>query len=51
MTEKSDFDYLLVIDGDDAGQEKITEEYLASNFEHENWDMMTANQPEGYYDL
>ena len=51
IVEKSDFDYLLVLDGDSIGEEKITEESLSSNFLYENWDMMTANQPQGYYDL
>jgi len=49
--EKSDFDYLLVIDGDDVGEEMIDEPSLSSNFEYEKWDMMTSNQPEAYYDL
>jgi len=51
VAEESNFDYLLVLDGDSIGEEEITEKSLASNFDYDDWDMMTANQPKGYYDL
>ena len=45
-------DYLLMIDGDEIGSMMITKESIESNFNTDvEWDMICANQPEGYYDL
>jgi len=48
---KDDYEYLFVLDGDSASTELISNEAILSNFENENWDMITANQPNGYYDI
>jgi len=45
------YDYLLVIDADDISAERMNIEGVMSCFDYEDWDMMTANQPQGYYDL
>ena len=48
---KDDYEYLLILDGDSSSSEVISNEAILSNFETEDWDMITANQPEGYYDI
>jgi hypothetical protein len=49
--QKNKFDYLLVLDGDAISTEVFSSESICSNFEKTDWDMVTANQPNGYYDI
>jgi glycosyltransferase involved in cell wall biosynthesis len=51
IAESSGYDYLLVLDSDDISTESINVDGLMSCFNYDDWDMMTANQPEGYYDI
>lgn len=48
----NDYDYVLVIDFNDASIDDIKIESIISNFELEvDWDMVCANQYDRYYDL
>lgn len=47
----SDYDYLLVIDFNEANTEPIDLDCVLSNFKYNNWDMICANQAQIYYDL
>jgi|19_taG_2_1085344.scaffolds.fasta_scaffold13610_3 glycosyltransferase involved in cell wall biosynthesis len=48
---KEEYQYLLIMDMDDICSYEIDEESILSNFRYDDWDMMTANQPDGYYDI
>jgi hypothetical protein len=47
----SNYDYILVLDFNETNIEPITDEAILSNFRYLDWDMICANQPQGYYDL
>ena len=48
---KDEYQYLLILDGDSASSEMISDQSILSNFKNDDWDMVTSNQPEGYYDI
>jgi len=50
-SDSDEYRYLLVIDMDDICAHKIKDELILSNFEYDNWDMITANQSDNYYDM
>jgi hypothetical protein len=47
----SDWDFLLVLDFNDANIDPIDDTFILSNFQRDDWDMVCANQKLGYYDL
>lgn len=51
IAEKENYDYLLVLDSDEISTEEMNVDDVMSCFDYEDWDMMTSNQPSGYYDL
>ena len=48
---KDEYELLLVMDMDDINSYPIQKESILSNFKYDNWDMITANNPDGYYDI
>lgn len=48
---KEKYPLLLVMDMDNINSNPIEKEYILSNFKYDNWDMITANNPDGYYDI
>lgn len=50
-TQYLDYDYLLVMDANQTNIDVIDDKAIESNFQHNGWDMMCANQSILYYDL
>lgn len=48
---KDEYELLLVMDMDDVNSYPIQSESILSNFKYHDWDMITANNPDGYYDI
>lgn len=48
---KDEYPLLLVMDMDDVNSYPIQAESILSNFNYDAWDMITANNPDGYYDI
>jgi hypothetical protein len=48
---KDEYPLLLVMDMDDINSYLIQPESIISNFYYTDWDMITANNPDGYYDI
>jgi len=48
---KDEYPLLLVMDMDDINSYLIQPESIISNFYYIDWDMITANNPDGYYDI
>ena len=48
---KEEYPLLLVLDMDDVNSYPIQAESILSNFNYDDWDMITANNPDGYYDI
>lgn len=45
------YDYFIILDMDDVNSSGIFVDSIETCFEHENWDVLTANQTGKYYDL
>lgn len=48
---KDTYPLLLIMDMDDINSYPIQTESILSNFRYDHWDMITANNPDGYYDI
>ena len=47
----NDYDYLVMLDLDDANNKGTFVNSIESNFNFDNWDVLTGNQKDTYYDI
>jgi hypothetical protein len=45
------YDYLIVLDMDDINHSGSFVDSIETNFDHKNWDVLTGNQTNRYYDI
>jgi hypothetical protein len=48
---KEEYSLCLMMDMDDVNSYPIDKKSILSNFNYSEWDMITANNPDGYYDI
>jgi len=46
-----EYDYLVILDLDDANNKGTFVNSIESNFNFDNWDVLTGNQKDTYYDI